>query len=99
MKYVSLTANEEEESKANESSLTQEGKHKPKKAAKPAKIAKEEVPPDGPPGSSGPPQITGAQSVSLRKVLDILIGTHNDLAANMEVIDKGNLRDHVVAAT
>ena len=90
MKYVSLTANEEEESKANESSLTQEGKHKPKKAAKPAKIAKEEVPPDGPPGSSGPPQITEAQSVSLRKFLDILIGMHNDLVTNMEVIDKEN---------
>ena len=37
--------------------------------------------------------------MSLRKFLDILIGMHNDLVTNVEVIDKENLRDYVVAAT
>ena len=40
-----------------------------------------------------------AQATSLNKFLDIFTGIHNDLAAGLQAIDEGNLRDYVVAAT
>ena len=97
MKYVSCVANEEEESKASESSITHEEKLKPKKAAKTQpkalKIEKDEVAP------AGPPKISEAQALSIQKFLDTIVGTHNDLVTGMKTIDEDNLRDYVVAAT
>ena len=100
MKYVSCVANEEEESKASESTITHEGKLKPKKAAKTEPKAKKEAKDDAvPDGHFGQPQISEAQATSLQKFLEIFSGIQNDLSVCLGIIDEGNLRDYVVAAT
>ena len=100
MKYSSCVANEEEESKAGESTITHEGKLKPKKAAKTEPKAKKEVKDDAAPdGHFGQPQISEGQAIFLHKFLEIFSGMQNELAAGLQVIDEGNLRDYVVAAT
>ena len=100
MKYVSCVAKEEEESKASESTITHEGKLKPKKAAKTEAKAKREAKDDAvPDGHFGQPQISEAQATSLQKFLEIFTGIQNDLSVCLGIIDEGNLRDYVVAAT
>ena len=104
MKYFSCVANEEEESKASESSITSEGNFKPKKAAKTEpkapKIAscgaEGEVAPDGP---LGPPQVSEAQAISIHKFLDTIVSTHNNLVTDLQMIVEAKLREYVVAAT
>ena len=100
MKYVSGFEDNEEESKASGSAIIQEGRLKPKKAAKKEpkkpKIAKGEVAPDAQPG---PHQISHAQASSLHKFLDIFTTMQYELAAGLQVIDDSKLQEYVVAAT
>ena len=100
MKYVSGFEDNEEESKASGSAIIQEGRLKPKKAAKKEpkkpKIAKGEVAPDAQPG---PHQISHAQASSLQKFLDIFTTMQYELAAGLQVIDDSKLQEYIAAAT
>ena len=88
MKYFSCVATEEEESKASESTITQEGKLKPKKAAKTEPKAKKEAKDDAAPdGHFGQTQISEAQATSLQKFLEIFTGIQNDLSVCLGIID------------